>query len=144
MVTRADLPNSLTLIFDGKCGFCTRCVRFLKALDRAERVKAVPFQKSGMAEAVRLTRTECAQSAWVVTPDGQRYAGAAAINLALAVALGTVAPLAVYRTPLLHQAENWLYAWVAANRHHLPGDLPYCQQHPAMCDRLSGLARSNV
>jgi hypothetical protein len=80
----------------------------------------------------------------VVTPDGQRYAGAAAINLALAVALGSVAPLAVYRSPLFHQAENWLYAWVAAHRHHLPGDAPYCQQHPALCDQPSGLARYNT
>jgi predicted DCC family thiol-disulfide oxidoreductase YuxK len=137
MMTRADLPNRLTLIFDGECGFCTRCVRVLRALDRAERVKAVPFQKSGVPEAVGLTRAACARSAWVVTPEGERWAGAAAINLALAVALITRVPLRLYHLPVIHQLEDWLYAWVAARRHLLPGDTPYCRQRPAECAPLS-------
>jgi predicted DCC family thiol-disulfide oxidoreductase YuxK len=127
------LPNTLTLIFDGSCGFCTRSARLVQTLDRARRVTVAPFQKPGVPERVGLIVAECEWAAWVVAPDGQRAAGAAAVNLALAVALGNRLLLRLYQLPLLHQLEDWLYAWVAANRHRLPGDTPYCDQHPAEC-----------
>jgi hypothetical protein len=67
-------------------------VRLVQALDRYHRVRAVPFQKRGVPEGAGLTLAECAQSAWAITPSGKRFAGAAAVNLALAVALGTPIP----------------------------------------------------
>ena len=131
-MTSLDLPDRLTLIFDGECGFCTRSARFVRALDRSGRVTVVPFQKPGVPAAAGLTRAECEGAAWAVTPAGQRYAGAAAV-IALAVALRTRLPLVVYQLPLIHPLADWIYAWVAANRQHLPGDTPYCQQYPAEC-----------
>jgi predicted DCC family thiol-disulfide oxidoreductase YuxK len=132
------LPTRLTLIFDGECGFCTRSARFVRALDRAQRVTVVPFQKRGVPEAVGLTRAECERAAWAVAPDGPRGAGAAAVNLAFAVALGTRLPLFIYQLPLVHQLEDWLYQWVATHRHWLPGERPYCEQHPAECSPAPG------
>lgn len=75
-------------------------------LDRSDRVTAVPFQKLGVPEAAGLMVAECAQSAWAMTPSGKRFAGAAAVNVALAVALGTPVPLIVYWLPLIQQAQE--------------------------------------
>jgi len=105
----------------------------VQALDRQHRVRAVPFQKRGVPEAAGLTLAECKRSAWAITPSGKRFAAAAAVNLALAVALGTPLPLVVYRLPLIQQVQDSLYACVAAHRQHLPGERPYCSQYPTEC-----------
>ena len=128
-----NLPPDLTLIFDGSCDFCTRSVRFLRWLDRTQRLQALPFQKRGTPEAHGLTVADCERAAWTVTPDGRRYPGAAAISVALAIALGTRLPWVLYRLPGLHQLQDLVYAVVARNRTRLPGDTPYCEQHPNEC-----------
>lgn len=95
---------------------------------------AVPFQKPGAPEAAGLTIEQCKQAAWAIAPDGRRYRGAGAINAALAWALGVPVFLWAYRLPVIRQAQDIVYAWVADNRHRLPGTRPYCQQHPEECD----------
>ena len=69
----AERSPQLTLVFDGTCGFCTRSVRLLEALDRNRRVTAMPFQKSGVPASVGLTLEECEAAAWAIAPDGDRY-----------------------------------------------------------------------
>jgi predicted DCC family thiol-disulfide oxidoreductase YuxK len=122
-----------TLVYDGTCGFCTRSVRLLEALDRHRRVEVVPFQKSGVPASVGLTVEECETTAWAIAPDGGRYRGAAAANAAVAAALGTPLPLILYSLPGIRQLQNLVYSLVASNRARLPGDRPYCAQHPAEC-----------
>src|SRR5829696_7146664 len=100
-----------------------RSVRLLKALDRNRRVTAVPFQKSGVPASVGLTVEECAATAWAIAPDGGRYQGAEAVNAVVAAALGTTLPL----------LQDFIYYLIASNRSRLPGDRPYCAQHPAGC-----------
>jgi predicted DCC family thiol-disulfide oxidoreductase YuxK len=87
----------------------------------------------GVPASVGLTAEECRKAAWVVTPEGYRYRGAGAVNLALAVALGTKLPFAFYRLPLIKRAQDRAYDWIAANRPRLPGDVPHCSQHPGEC-----------
>lgn len=128
-----QLPQQLTLIFDGSCDFCTRSVRIVRALDRGRRITAVPFQKPGAAAAHGLTIPQCEAAAWAITPDQRRHPGAAAINVALAVALRTRLPLWVYAIPGIHQLQDAAYAWIARNRSRIPGDTPYCEQHPEEC-----------
>jgi predicted DCC family thiol-disulfide oxidoreductase YuxK len=108
-------------------------VRLLKALDRNRRVTAVPFQKSGIPASVGLTVDECEASAWAIAPDGGRYRGAEAVNALVAAALGTAVPLFVYFLPGIRQVQDYIYSVVASNRSRLPGDQPYCAQHPAEC-----------
>jgi predicted DCC family thiol-disulfide oxidoreductase YuxK len=108
-------------------------VRLLKALDRNRRVTAVPFQKSGVPASVGLTVEECEAAAWAILPDGGHYRGAEAMNMAMAVALGTTSPLLLYSLPGIKQFEDLVYSFVASNRDRLPGDRPYCAQHPAEC-----------
>jgi predicted DCC family thiol-disulfide oxidoreductase YuxK len=63
--------------------------------------------------------------------DSSRAAAAEAINAALAAALGTRAPLLVYR--LTRRAQESLYQWIANNRFRLPGATPWCDRYPADC-----------
>jgi predicted DCC family thiol-disulfide oxidoreductase YuxK len=126
-------PARATVIFDGSCDFCTRSVRFVRWLDRRRRLTIVPFQKPGVPAAHGLTVADCERAAWTVTPDGRRYPGAAAVNVALAVALGTRLPWVLYRLPGIRQLQDLIYALVARNRTRLPGDTPYCEQHPDAC-----------
>lgn len=122
-----------TLVFDGRCGVCTRFVRVLERFDNKRRVTAVPYQKPGVPASVGLTTEACRRAAWAVTPEGHRYMGAEAVNLVLAAALGTSLPQAFYRLPLVKRAQDRAYDWIAANRQRLPGDEPHCSQHPGEC-----------
>jgi predicted DCC family thiol-disulfide oxidoreductase YuxK len=108
-------------------------VRLLKTLDRNRRVTAVPFQKSGIPASVGLTLEECKASAWAIAPEGERYRGAEAMNALVAVALGTAVPLLLYYLPGIRQMQDFIYSLIASNRSRLPGDTPYCAQHPAEC-----------
>jgi predicted DCC family thiol-disulfide oxidoreductase YuxK len=108
-------------------------VRLLKALDRNRRVTAVPFQKSGIPASVGLTLQECQASAWAIAPDGGRYRAAEAVNASVACALGTAVPLLLYYLPGIRQLQEFVYSLIASNRSRLPGDRPYCAQHPAEC-----------
>jgi predicted DCC family thiol-disulfide oxidoreductase YuxK len=108
-------------------------VRLLKALDRNRRVTAVPFQKRGTPASVGLTLEECKASAWAIAPDGERYRGAEAVNASVAAALGSTLPLLVYNLPGIRQLQDLVYSLIASKRNRLPGDTPYCTQHPAEC-----------
>jgi predicted DCC family thiol-disulfide oxidoreductase YuxK len=108
-------------------------VRLLKTLDRNRRVTAVPFQKSGIPASVGLTLEECKASAWAVAPEGERYRGAEAMNALVACALGSGLPLLVYNLPGIRKMQDFIYSVIASNRSRLPGDQPYCAQHPAEC-----------
>lgn len=108
-------------------------MRLVGALDRHRRVTAVPFQRPGFPESCGLTVAQCEQSAWAVTPDGFAYRTAAAINLAVAVGLGSPLPLWLYQAPGSHALQEAAYRWVARNRSRFPGDRPYCAQHPEEC-----------
>ncbi len=129
------LPERLTLIFDGSCDFCTRTVRFFRALDRHERLTIVPFQQPGLPESHGLTIAQCEQSIWALTPDGFPYSAAAAANLTAATALGSAVPLWLYAIPLVTALQERAYHAIAAIRSHIPGDKPYCEQHPAECGK---------
>ena len=108
-------------------------MRLLKTLDRNRRVTAVPFQKSGIPASVGLTLEECKASAWAIAPEGERYRGAEAVNALVACALGSALPLLVYNLPGIRKMQDFIYSVIASNRSRLPGDQPYCAQHPAEC-----------
>jgi len=126
-------PNRIVFIFDGTCDFCTRSVRLIRRLDRHNRITPIPFQRSGAVDTYGLTVAQCEHAAWAVTWDGDRYPAAAAINVALSTALGTRLPRLVYRIPGMPWLQEHIYARIARNRTRLPGDTPYCDQHPEAC-----------
>lgn len=121
------------LVFDGQCGFCTRAVGWLHRLDRHQRVETVPLQAPGAPESVGVTEADCVASLRWQGRDGTRLSGAAAANAALASAAGSRVPMRLYR--LTSTVQDRGYAWVAANRHRLPGVRPHCESAPVECGR---------
>lgn len=130
---RRPPPPHVTLIFDGSCGFCTSSVHSIRALDRDGRVTAVPYQKPGTPEEHGLSLAQCETTIWTITPERDRRSGAAAINTALAVVLETRLPLRLYEAPVMGRLQERAYSFIARNRRRLPGDAPYCRQHPEGC-----------
>lgn len=100
---------------------------------------AVPYQKPGTPDSADLSVEQCKNAAWAVEPGNapgqplRRWRGAGAINVSLAVALGLELPLSLYGLPAVRWAQERAYDLVAVNRHRLPGDEPYCEQHPNEC-----------
>ena len=99
----------------------------------------VPYQKLGVPASAGLSVEQCKKAAWAVEPGNTcgetqcRYRGAAAINASLSVALGVRLPLSFYEMPGVGWFQDRLYDLVAANRHRLPGDTPYCKAQPEEC-----------
>lgn len=99
----------------------------------------VPYQKEGIPGSAGLSVEDCEKAAWAFEPGSvpgkprHRWRGAGAINASLAVALGTGLPLSFYGLPLIGPLQHRAYDLVAANRGKLPGDEPYCKQHPEEC-----------
>lgn len=132
-LTFGAVPPRLTLLFDGSCDLCTRTVRLVRAVDRHGRVTLVPFQKPGEPGRHGLTTAQCERSIWAITPDGATFHAAAAANLTAAVALGVPLSLWLYAMPGVEALQEAAYRLVARTRGHLPGDTPYCEQHPEEC-----------
>jgi len=122
-----------TLIFDGKCGMCTRSRDLVVRMDRHGRVAAVPLQRPGTAEWLGVTPQALAESAWWLDASGELYRGAEAVNATLSAAIGSRLPLMVYRLPGIRQIQDAVYRWVSTHRHRLPGTTPYCRSHPTEC-----------
>jgi len=124
---------TLTIIFDGSCGFCTATTLILRSLDWRKRIRLVPFQQPGIPEQYGLTLQQCETSVWAILLSGRKYSGARAISAALDAI--TVVPIfsLLYLFPLIGPLEEKLYHWVARNRHHFPGVKPYCQRPEARC-----------
>ncbi len=116
-----------TLVFDGECGFCTRCVLWLQRLDRRARVETLPHQALGVRDRFGLSEGDVDRSVWVIR-DGRRHAGAAAVALALDTALGTRMFHRFATAPIVGPALERAYQFVAEHRGRLAGVTPWCRR----------------
>lgn len=107
----------------------------MQRLDHHRRLRVILFQQPGALAGTGLTAADAEQAAWAIDTRGQRWRGAAAINAALAAALGCAWLLRLYGVPWIGKAQNGVYAWVARNRGRLPGITPYCSRPGAACVR---------
>src|SRR3990172_5350736 len=131
-------PRSLTLVFDGDCGFCTACAGLLRRLDRRGHVRLLPFQAPGVCQSLGLAPEECQAAAWAAPEGGRLARGAEALLLALGSAPGGRGIPQLYGRPRLRRAADAIYQWVARHRGRLPGVRPYCDSHPDECGRGAG------
>jgi predicted DCC family thiol-disulfide oxidoreductase YuxK len=124
------------LVYDGDCGFCSKCARAVEARfaptdpgsDVA--VSVVPWQWLEL-DRYGLTERETTTAAYWVDEQGHLYRG----HLAVAQVLmrgrgaGRVIGMLIARPPL-----SWLAAgayWLTARyRHKLPGATPTCKRPP--------------
>lgn len=113
-----------TLIFDGKCPFCTMTARWARRrLPRGARV--IPYQVIDDPAALGLTRRQLAEAAWWVDPHGGTRRG----HLAVAEAFRAIGgPWGMVGDLMLIPPISWLaglvYELVSRNRHRLPGTRP--------------------
>lgn len=124
----------MVLVFDGDCGFCSSCARFLERRVAGGRggmpFSVVPWQRADLA-ALGLTEAQCREAVQWVDGRGQVAAGAPAIAAALSA--GPAAYRLVGRAmdlPLVRGLGAVVYGWVAANRSRLPGGTPACRMPP--------------
>lgn len=79
-------------------------------------MSALPNSTPGLLELIGLSREQAERAVWTIA-DGERLAGAAAVNRALAELGGGWRRLAAgYRIPGVKQSEDLIYGLVAANR----------------------------
>lgn len=125
--------QSLLVIFDGSCDFCTATITILQRCDWRGLFHFAPFQQPGLPAQHDLTIQQCEQAVWIVMPDGHKFAGAHAVCSILDAII--IYPLftTLYQLPPLARLADALYAWVARNRSHFPGVTPYCQRPGAQC-----------
>ena len=107
-MTQHQASHELTVIYDGECGFCKECVRWV---EKRTVITALPFQSADLAR-YGLTYDRCSKEV-VAIINGKVFGGADAVAKLLRVSghknLGTIVKLS---GPIGRNA----YKWVAANR----------------------------
>jgi predicted DCC family thiol-disulfide oxidoreductase YuxK len=119
------------LVFDGECGFCTRCVDGLRRLDPQGKIDVQPLQAEGVPASIGATVEECREAVQWLGTDGVRRSGADAVNAVLAVLTGTALPSTLYRAS--SGLQERAYRWIADHRSRFPGTTPHCQRAPEGC-----------
>lgn len=154
---RAARPAELTVLFDGHCGFCTRCVDAVEARDPQGRIAFLAHQVPGVRERHGVTRAQAEYQLWAIGPGGERAGGAQAVAAILDTLLGSGGRLEIgarlghgsderahragrrgpleraARLPGVEQLLDAAYQWVARNRSRFPGTTPWCEAHTGTC-----------
>ncbi len=78
-----------------------------------------------MAE-LGLTDEDGLEQAWFVDARGRLTGGAEAINRSMRHVWWLWPLTWLYFIPGIRQIQNWVYRWVAKNRHKLPGGTASC------------------
>ena len=117
------------LIFDGDCGFCSRCARFAaRRMPTTAEVK--PWQRVDLAAYAVSTEQAQYEVVWVGV-DGRIDGGAQAIARLLLDCGGLWrVPALLLRVPPLRWIAHGLYRLVAHNRYRLPGGTAACRMPP--------------
>jgi predicted DCC family thiol-disulfide oxidoreductase YuxK len=118
-------PDADIVIFDGKCRFCRNQVLRLDWFDGGNRLAYLSLHDPRVAETFPdLTHDQLMREMVVVTQDGRRFGGAAAVRY-----LSRRLPRLWWLAPLLHVPFSmplwqWLYQRVAVRRYKLAGREP--------------------
>ncbi len=106
-----------TCIYDGDCGFCSRCVDWAS---RRSDVEFMPFQRADLA-AHGITEEAAAAAVQVVGPGGVSRGSAAVAAVLRECGRGWQLVAALMRLPLIRNVAELAYGVIARNRHRLPG-----------------------
>lgn len=114
------------LVFDGACGFCTRCVDWLARIDPDQRIEVHPWQGEGVLERFGLTRAQAEASVWLISGERVR-SGIHAVAAAIDIARGTRLLGSVVALPVVEPVAQYGYHWVARHRGRFPGVIAWCR-----------------
>lgn len=132
---------NVTVIFDGECGVCTLTIRKLKQWDRRNVLEFRPCQNVSLNEPSGVTPTKCLREVWAIADDGTTATGSDAAALILTAMVNNRWPYRIGRWPVIRQILSFGYRIVASNRRKLPGEKPWCQQHPEDCNYRKPIER---
>ena len=105
-------------IYDGDCGFCSRCVAWAS---RRSDARFEPFQRTDLA-AYGITEDAAAAAVHCVGADGRVTRGAAAVAAVLRECRkGWPLIGLAMRLPGINLIAEGVYRLIARNRHRLPG-----------------------
>jgi len=137
----ARLP---VLVFDGDCGFCTTCARFLahwvvRSRSTSGGPSIEPWQRLDLPE-LGLTADQCRAAVQWVGENGQVASGHAAIASVLRAGHPVWRPVgALLGAPGFSWLAAHLYSWFADHRYALPGGTPACRPgRSAACRSAKG------
>ncbi|MDB0005905.1 DUF393 domain-containing protein [Ilumatobacteraceae bacterium] len=116
------------LIFDGDCGFCTRCAVLARRWLKIERVE--PWQRLDLAP-LGLDQRRCEAALQWVGTDGLVAEADRAVVAALRYRGGLwKVPATMLSAPGIRVISAASYRWVARHRHSLPGGDAACRIDP--------------
>ena len=124
---------TITVIFDGECGVCTRTIRKLGEWDRRKALTFRPCQSVPLDGVNGVTPAQCLRSVWAIAADGTIAEGSDAAALILTGLVNNRWPYRIARLPVVRQLLQIGYRFIADNRRRLPGAPLWCQQHPEQC-----------
>jgi predicted DCC family thiol-disulfide oxidoreductase YuxK len=121
------------LIYEGDCGFCNRCARFISRR-MPSRAELKPWQRVDL-DAYGIPRSRVRHEIVWVAPDGRIDGGAQAVAKLLLDCGGLWAALgALLRVPPFRWIGHGVYRLVANNRDRMPGGGPTCAVKPPRSD----------
>ena len=119
-----------TLVYDGDCAFCTRCVGLVESLRLGGGARLVASQHTDLP-ALGLTPAQVEKALQWVAADGSVSSGHAAVaRLLLASAWFWRPPGAVLLVPPVSWVAARAYRWVAEHRDLMPGGTAACALPP--------------
>jgi predicted DCC family thiol-disulfide oxidoreductase YuxK len=125
-------PRGL-LIYEGDCGFCNRCARFI-ARRMPSSAELKPWQRVDL-DAYGIPRSRARYEILWIGPDGRIDGGAQAIAKLLLDCGGAWAAIgALIRIPPFRWIAHGVYRLVANNRDRMPGGGPTCAAKPTRTD----------
>lgn len=124
---------NVTIVFDGECGVCTRTISQLKRWDRRGVLTYRPCQSIPSAGWNGVTPALCERAVYAVADDGSIAHGSDAAALILTAMVNNRWPYRIGTAPGIRQVLQGGYRVIANNRRKLPGETPWCQQHPEEC-----------
>lgn len=132
---------NVTVIFDGECGVCTRTIRKLHEWDRRGVLEFRTCQNVSLDGVYGVTPTKCLRAVWAIADDGTIASGSDAAALILTAMTNNHWPYRIGRWPVIRQVLSFGYRIVANNRRKIPGEKPWCHQHPEDCNYRNPIER---
>ncbi len=114
--------NTDIVIYDGECNFCVSQIQLLRRLDGKNRLDYVSLHDPTVYQLCPdLSFDELMSQMWLVTPTGERFAGADAVRY-LTRRLPLLCPLApLMNLPGTMPLWRWIYRFIAKHRYRLAG-----------------------
>lgn len=135
---------NVTVIFDGKCGVCTRTIRKLNDWDKRNVLEFRTCQSMNLDDLGGISPKMCMRAVWAISEDGTIASGSDAAALIASAMLNNWWPWRIGRLPGIRHILGFGYQLVADNRMKFPGDTPWCQQHPEDCNYRQPVERISV